>query len=106
VDVVLRPTETVVTARAISRGLDALTDPEPIRHVYREFSGIGPYERHVIDSSRLTARNRERGHGRDLRAAHVHRGRAAEGERQVGEPLEPFQTDSGGPMRISVPSGR
>jgi adenylate kinase family enzyme len=52
--IVLRPTETVTTARATRRGLDALTDLQPIRHMYREFSGLGPYESHVIDSSRLT----------------------------------------------------
>jgi chloramphenicol 3-O-phosphotransferase len=52
--VVLRPTETVATARATRRGLDALTDLPPIRHMYREFSALGPYESHVIDSSHLT----------------------------------------------------
>ena len=52
--IVLRPTETVATARATRRGLDALTDLQPIRHMYREFSGLGPYESHVLDSSRLT----------------------------------------------------
>ena len=53
--IVLRPTETVTTARAARRGLDALTDLQPIGHMYREFSGLGPYESHVIDSSRLTS---------------------------------------------------
>jgi hypothetical protein len=29
-------------------------DLPPIRHMYREFSALGPYESHVIDSSHLT----------------------------------------------------
>lgn len=52
--VVLRPTETVATTRATNRGLDALTDLEPVRQMYREFCRLGRYEAHVIDSSELS----------------------------------------------------
>lgn len=50
--VVLRPTEDVALSRATGRHGADLTDPEPVRHMYREFSTrLGHYERCVIDSS-------------------------------------------------------
>lgn len=49
---VLRPAEAVAVARATGRvgGAD-LTELDPIRHMYREFSRLGRYEDGVIDSS-------------------------------------------------------
>jgi adenylate kinase family enzyme len=53
--VILRPDEETTLRRATGRGGDALTAPEPITALHRQFSGIGPYEGHVLDSTRLTA---------------------------------------------------
>jgi hypothetical protein len=49
--IVLRPTEALAVDRATERGAGALTDLEPIQHMYREFSSLGRYEGCVIDSS-------------------------------------------------------
>lgn len=51
---VLRPDEATTLHRAIGRTGDALTDAEPVRLLYRQFSDLGPFERHAIDSTRLT----------------------------------------------------
>jgi adenylate kinase family enzyme len=56
--VILRPAQAVAVDRAIGRGAGALTDPEPIQHMYREFSGLGRYEGCVIDSSRQSPEQR------------------------------------------------
>jgi hypothetical protein len=56
--VILRPAEVVAVDRATGRGAGALTDPEPIQHMYREFSGLGRYEVCVIDSSRQSPEQR------------------------------------------------
>lgn len=32
-----------------------MTDPEPIRSLHRQFSDVGVYEAHVLDSTPLTA---------------------------------------------------
>jgi predicted kinase len=53
--VVLRPSEAVVLQRAGGRDADALRDAGPLLHMYREFCDLGPFERHVIDSSAQTA---------------------------------------------------
>jgi len=52
--VVLRPDEESTVARAAARGTSALTDPEPVRSMHRQFSDLGDLERHVLDSSHLT----------------------------------------------------
>jgi hypothetical protein len=52
--VVLRPDEDSTVARASARGTSALTDPEPVRSMHRQFSELGDLERHVLDSSQLT----------------------------------------------------
>ncbi|WP_326796067.1 nucleoside/nucleotide kinase family protein [Streptomyces sp. NBC_01808] len=49
--VVLRPDERTTLARATARtGPDALTDPEPVRAMHREFADLGPYETHALDT--------------------------------------------------------
>lgn len=37
--------------RACGRSGQALTDPGPVARMHSEFAALGPYERHVIDSS-------------------------------------------------------
>ncbi len=53
--VVLRPSEEVTVARATARGADALTDPEPVRTMWRKFADLGELERHVLDTTALDA---------------------------------------------------
>ncbi|WP_219464758.1 AAA family ATPase [Nonomuraea rhizosphaerae] len=53
--VVLRPDKETVLARATGRGLDALTDPEPVLHMYQQFVDLRELERHAFDSTRLSA---------------------------------------------------
>jgi adenylate kinase family enzyme len=52
--VILRPDQATVLRRAASRDDHALTDPEPIRSLHRQFTGIGVFEGHVLDSTQLT----------------------------------------------------
>jgi adenylate kinase family enzyme len=52
--VVLRPDEATAVRRASARGDQALTNPDPIRSLHRQFTNLGPYEPHVLDSSHLT----------------------------------------------------
>jgi adenylate kinase family enzyme len=52
--VILRPDEPTTLGRASARGDQALTDPEPIRSLHRQFTDLGPYEPHVLDSTHLT----------------------------------------------------
>jgi hypothetical protein len=51
--VVLRPDETTTLQRATSRGDDALTDPEPVRSMHRQFTDLGTLERHALDSTQF-----------------------------------------------------
>ncbi|MEU6224706.1 AAA family ATPase [Streptomyces sp. NPDC047042] len=53
--VILRPGQRTTLERAQSRPDGALTDPEPIRSLHDQFSDLGPYEAHVLDSTGLTA---------------------------------------------------
>ncbi|MFE7654227.1 AAA family ATPase [Streptomyces bottropensis] len=53
--VILRPDQHTTLERATSRADDALTDPEPIRSLHGQFSNLGLYEAHVLDSTTLTA---------------------------------------------------
>jgi hypothetical protein len=53
--VILRPHQHTTLARAAGRTGDALTDPEPIQSLHDQFSNLGVYETHVLDSSNLTA---------------------------------------------------
>ncbi|WP_407565120.1 nucleoside/nucleotide kinase family protein [Streptomyces sp. 184] len=49
--VVLRPDERTTLARATARtGPEALTDPEPVRAMHREFADLGAYEAHALDT--------------------------------------------------------
>ena len=52
--VILRPDQSTVLSRAASRADGALTDPEPIRSLHRQFTDVGEFERHVLDSTRLS----------------------------------------------------
>lgn len=49
--VVLRPDEPTTVARAIGRGQGALTDPDPVRFMWRQFGELGPLEPHAIDTT-------------------------------------------------------
>jgi chloramphenicol 3-O-phosphotransferase len=51
--VVLRPDEATTVTRAVARGDRALTDPEPIRSLYKQFSHVGSLGQHVLDSTEL-----------------------------------------------------
>lgn len=51
--IVLRPDETTTMHRATGRGDDTLTDPDPIRDLYRQFTDLDNFEGNVIDSTRL-----------------------------------------------------
>jgi predicted kinase len=65
--VVLRPERTVAAQRILGRPEDELSrrhqaiaaerpdDPGAVAQMHREFSALGPYERHVIDSSAMSA---------------------------------------------------
>ncbi|RKT57419.1 AAA family ATPase [Saccharothrix australiensis] len=48
--VVLRPDEDTTLGRATARGADALTHPEPVRVMHRQFADLGPLEHHALDS--------------------------------------------------------
>lgn len=50
---VMRPEKATTVHRAIHRGPDALTATEPVQSMYAQFADLGPYERHVIDSTNL-----------------------------------------------------
>jgi adenylate kinase family enzyme len=65
--VILCPDEPTTIRRASARGGQALTDPEPIRSLHRQFTDpepirslhrqftdLGPYKPHVLDSTHLT----------------------------------------------------
>ena len=52
--VVLRPSEDVAMQRAMRRTDGGLKDEWPVRKMHQEFSGLGEFERHVIDSSTLS----------------------------------------------------
>jgi predicted kinase len=51
--VILRPDEDTTVARAVARGEDALTEPEPVLAMYRQFTDLGDYEWNVVDSTTL-----------------------------------------------------
>jgi gluconate kinase len=51
--VILRPDEHTTLHRAVSRSDEALTTPEPVRSLHRQFSDLGVYEGHTLDSTRL-----------------------------------------------------
>jgi hypothetical protein len=52
--VILRPDEATALRRAVDRDGPALTNPEPIRSLYRQFTDIGELGRHVIYSTELS----------------------------------------------------
>ncbi|MEV6008758.1 AAA family ATPase [Streptomyces sp. NPDC051976] len=52
--VILRPDQPTTLQRATNRTDNALTDPEPIRSLHGQFSDLGVYESHVLDSTPLT----------------------------------------------------
>ncbi|MFI9629365.1 AAA family ATPase [Streptomyces sp. NPDC052042] len=53
--IILRPNQHTTLERTTSRADDALTDPEPICSLHGQFSNLGVYEEHVLDSTNLTA---------------------------------------------------
>ena len=52
--IVLRPSAAVAMERAVGRGEPWLIDPDPISHMYEQFSALGEYESGVLDTSVLT----------------------------------------------------
>jgi adenylate kinase family enzyme len=52
--VILRPDQATALHRAVGRPHQALTDPEPIRSLHRQFTDIGRFEGHVLDTTRLS----------------------------------------------------
>lgn len=50
---VLRPDEETTLHRATSRSSDALTDPAPVRDLYRQFSHLAELEPHAFDTTTL-----------------------------------------------------
>ena len=59
--IVLRPPLDTAIERCRARGGDTLADPEPITALHRQFSSLGPLERHVLlsgddDREQLLAR--------------------------------------------------
>ncbi len=52
--VILRPDQDTALSRAASREHRGLTDPGPIRSLHRQFTGIGAFETHVLDSTLLS----------------------------------------------------
>lgn len=50
---ILRPDEAAALRRALGRGDGALTEPEPVLDMYRQFRNLGEYEAHAIDSTGL-----------------------------------------------------
>lgn len=49
--VILRPDERTTLARAVKRGEGALTEPQPVRDMHRQFCDLGRYEEHAVDST-------------------------------------------------------
>jgi chloramphenicol 3-O-phosphotransferase len=95
--VVLRPDLTTTLDRAMGRGRHGLVDPNPIRSLHRQFTDIGRYEDHILDSSRLTPHATSRVIQRGLTGGSF---RLADGElpaldiAAVGHPES--ESDSGG----------
>jgi predicted kinase len=52
--VVLLPDETTAVARATSRRAHPLTDPEPVRFMWRQFARLEDLTAHVVDTTRLS----------------------------------------------------
>ena len=52
--VLLLPDEATTVARATSRQQPALTDPEPVRFMWRQFAELSAYAGHVVDTTALS----------------------------------------------------
>ena len=52
--VVLLPDEATTVRRATTRGAHPLTDPGPVRFMWRQFADLTAYADHVVDTSHLT----------------------------------------------------
>jgi predicted kinase len=52
--VLLLPDEATTVARATSRRPPALTDPAPVRFMWRQFAELAAYADHVVDTTRLS----------------------------------------------------
>ena len=51
--VVLLPDEATTVLRATTRGPHPLTDPGPVRFMWRQFADLKEYARHVVDTTHL-----------------------------------------------------
>jgi predicted kinase len=52
--VVLRPDRETTLARAAERDEGALTDPGPVLHMFGQFSELGAFDHHVLDSTDMS----------------------------------------------------
>jgi hypothetical protein len=52
--VILRPDQPTTLHRATSRRHQALADPEPVRSLYLQFTGLGTFEGNALDSTHLS----------------------------------------------------
>jgi predicted kinase len=52
--VLVVPDEATTVARATSRTAPALTDPEPVRYMWRQFAGLADYAEHRVDTTHLS----------------------------------------------------
>ena len=52
--VLLLPDEATTVARATSRRPPALTHPEPVRFMWRQFAELPAYSNHIVDTTNLS----------------------------------------------------
>jgi cytidylate kinase len=52
--VILRPEREVALRRALERTDGGLSEQDPVLHMHEEFSSLGEFERHVVDSSAMS----------------------------------------------------
>jgi predicted kinase len=52
--VVLRPDRETILARAAERDEGALTDPGPVLHMFGQFSELGAFDHHALDSTDMS----------------------------------------------------
>lgn len=68
---VLRPDERTTLERGTTRTDHPLTDPGPIRAMYAQFTDLGPYEPHALDTTGLTAEESAEAMREALEAGHL-----------------------------------
>ncbi|MEU0521092.1 AAA family ATPase [Streptosporangium sp. NPDC006007] len=52
--VVLRPDRETTLARAVGRDEGALTDPDPVLHMFEQFGELGAFDHHALDSTGMS----------------------------------------------------